>query len=70
MEPLYSKRAIDRIIEKENLRGAFPYIDDITFAGHTQSEHDQNVKKFLEAIVKADITLNKSKFVTSVQSIF
>ena len=63
------QRAIDRIIEKENLCGAFLYIDNITIAGHTQSEHDQNVKKFLVAIAKADITLNKSKSVTSVRSI-
>ena len=62
-------RAIDRIIEKENLYGAFPYIDDITIAGRTQSEHDQNVKKFLEAITKADIILIKLKSVNSVWSI-
>ena len=40
------QRAIDKIIKKENLCGAFPYIDDIIIAGRTQSEHDQNVKKF------------------------
>ena len=38
------QRAIDRIIEKENLCGAFPYIDDITITGCTLSEHDQIVK--------------------------
>ena len=63
------QRAIDRIITKENLCGAFPNIDDIAIAGHTQSEHDENVKKFLENITKVDITLNKSKSVTSVWSI-
>ena len=63
------QRAIDRIIKKENLCDGFPYIDDITIAGRTQSEHDKNVKKFLEAITKADITLSKSKSVTSVRSI-
>ena len=44
------QRAIDRIIKKENLCGAFPYINDIIITGRTQTEHDQNVKKFLEAI--------------------
>ena len=34
-----------------------------------QSEHDQNVKKLFEAIAKADVTLNKLKFLTSVLSI-
>lgn len=29
------QKAIDEIIKKENLRGAFPYIDDITIAGRT-----------------------------------
>ena len=63
------QRAIDRIIKKENLCGGFPFIDDITITRRTQSEHDQNVKKFLEAIAKADITFNKSKSVTLVWSI-
>ena len=35
----------------------------------TYTEHDQNVKKFLEVIAKADITFNKSKSVTLVWSI-
>ena len=34
-----------------------------------QDVHDQNVKKFLEAIAKADITFNKLKSGTSVRSI-
>ena len=38
--------AIDRIIEKEKLSGAFPYIDDITIAG-CSVRNDQNVKKIL-----------------------
>ena len=38
------QRAMHRIIKKENLCGVFPYIDDITIAGCTQSEHDQNEK--------------------------
>ena len=46
------QKAIDRIIEKENLCGAFPYIDDITIARRTQPEHDQNVKKILRGYRK------------------
>ena len=39
------RRTIDRIIEKKNSCGPFPYIDDFTIAGCTQSENEQ--KKFL-----------------------
>ena len=53
------QRKIDKIIKKKNLCSAFPYIDDITIAGRRQAEHNQYRKSFLEAIMKAKITLNK-----------
>ena len=59
------QRALDKIIEKENLCSAFPYIGDITITGHTQSERDLNKKKFLRGYHKG----NKSKFITSVRSV-
>ena len=38
------QRALNRFIEQYNLKGCFPYLDDITIAGVNQSEHDINLK--------------------------
>ena len=37
---------MDRFVEKEGLKDTFPYLDNITVAGHDQNEHDENVIKF------------------------
>ena len=55
------QRAINRFIEQNNLKGCFPYLDDITIAGVNQSEHDINLKAFFEAASAAKITINESK---------
>ena len=41
------QRSMDKLVEEENLRDTFPYVDNITITGHTQAEHDENVDKFL-----------------------
>ena len=37
------QRQMDKLITEEKLSDTFPYLDDITVAGRTQTEHDQNV---------------------------
>ena len=63
------QRAMDRFVEEEGLKDTFPYLDNITVAGHDQIEHDENVKKFREAIQRRNLTLNETKTVESKSSI-
>ena len=63
------QRAMDKMVEEENLQGAFPYLDNITIAGHTQEEHDKNVESFLRVVKQRLLTLNDKKTVKSVSSI-
>lgn len=63
------QRAMDKLIKDENLQGAFPYLDNITIAGHTQEEHDRNVQHFLNVVSQRNFTLNESKTVKSASSI-
>lgn len=63
------QRAMDKLVEDENLQDTFPYLDNITVAGSTQVEHDENVKKFLEVVRNRKLTLNESKSVMSVPTI-
>lgn len=63
------QRAIDKIVEDEGLKDTFPYLDNITVAGKTQEEHDDNVKKFLAVVKKKNLTLNESKTVSSTETI-
>ena len=63
------QRAMDKLVEEEGLQNTFPYIDNITIAGHTQEEHDRNVSKFMEVISRRKLTLNEEKSVLSSSSI-
>ncbi|XP_026328609.1 uncharacterized protein LOC113236663 [Hyposmocoma kahamanoa] len=38
------QRTIDWVIRKEDLKGTFAYLDDITICGKTQLEHDKNLR--------------------------
>ena len=63
------QRKITQFIEEERLRDTYPYLDNVTVAGHTKEEHDKNVKAFLDAIKRRNFTLNESKTVASNNSI-
>ena len=56
-------------VENKKLKDIFPYLGNVTVAGRTQKEHDDNVKSFLEAICRNNFILNESKTVNSVNSI-
>ena len=38
------QRKITQFIEEERLRDTFPYLHNVTVAGHTKEERDKNVK--------------------------
>ena len=46
---------------ENNLRGCFPYLDDITIAGKNQEEHDSNLKAFNDAAAAWNLTINEKK---------
>ena len=57
------QRAIDKVIETEELSDTFAYVDNLHVCGRTQEEHDQNVEEFKKVRVKYNITLNDAKTV-------
>ncbi|CAK8698052.1 unnamed protein product [Clavelina lepadiformis] len=59
------QRAINRIIEEENLKDVYAYQDDVTVCGRNQDEHDLNVKKFLKAFKRRNLSFNETKTVKS-----
>ncbi|PFX19707.1 Retrovirus-related Pol polyprotein from transposon gypsy [Stylophora pistillata] len=63
------QRAMDKFVEEESLKETFPYLDNITVAEHDLREHDDNVKKFREAVQRRQLTLNESKTVESKTSL-
>ena len=46
-------------------KDVFVYLDNVTIAGRDQTEHDRNVKAFLDAIHRRKFTRSDSKTVTS-----
>ena len=63
------QRVIDDIVEKEGLEDTFVYIDNVTVCGHSQEQHDENLRKFMEAVERYRLTLNKDKCVFSKSSV-
>lgn len=63
------QRVLDSIITNEGLTGTYAYIDDITICGNSQLEHDSNLKQFLEAVNKYNLTINDRKCKFSQSSI-
>ena len=57
------QRLIDGIVDSQNLKRTYPYLDDNTVAGRTSDEHDENVEKFLLTAKQHGLTLNKDKCV-------
>ena len=60
---------MDKMVEEERLVNTYPYLDDITVGGKSQSEHDENVQKLNDALSKRNLVLNESKSVISVRDI-
>ena len=55
------QRVIDDIIERNNCKGTFAYLYNITICGKTKEEHDANLQQFLEAAAKHNLTFKKNK---------
>ncbi|XP_054259839.1 uncharacterized protein LOC128984533 [Macrosteles quadrilineatus] len=55
------QRVIDQVIRTEQLQDTYAYLDDVTICGKTQEQHDINLKKFIEAASKYNLTINNEK---------
>ena len=55
------QRFMNDFIHTNNLEATFSYLDDITVCGKDQSDHDSNLKRFLEAASKYNLQFNKEK---------
>ena len=57
------------MVEEDGLNDTFSYLNNITFAGKDQEDHDTNVQRFLQAVQSRNLSLNLSKILESVISI-
>lgn len=63
------QRIIDEIIQKENLKGTYAYLDNVTVCGDNQESHDKNLKLFQQAAANYNLTFNNKKSIISKSSI-
>ena len=52
------QRIMDRFIEKNSLKGAEPFSNDVYIGGETKEAHDLNLICFLDALAQENITPN------------
>lgn len=57
------QRTLDFIISEEKLDGTYAYLDDITVCGKDVKDHERNLKRFMDATKKYNLTLNEEKSV-------
>ena len=63
------QRVLDDLIRENDLKDTYGYVDDVTICGRTQAEHDFNLKRFLDAAKRSNLTLNFEKSVFSTESV-
>lgn len=63
------QREMTKFVQEENLHGVFPYLDNITICGKDQAEHDANLKLFLAAAKRKNMTYNDAKSVFSTRKL-
>jgi len=63
------QRCMDNFIRSNSLNRTHAYLDDIIVGGRTQTEHDQNLEKFMAAAKLSNLQFNQSKCKFSRKSI-
>ena len=63
------QRKMDKIVEKDELKDTFPYLDNVTVGRMNQEEHDANVSAFVDASKRRHLNLNDSKTISSISDI-
>ncbi|KAK3716724.1 hypothetical protein QZH41_000929 [Actinostola sp. cb2023] len=59
------QREMMKLVQEEDLKAVFPYLDNITICGKNQEDHDKNLTCFLEAAKQKNITYNDDKSIFS-----
>ena len=60
---------MDEIIQEDNLKATYAYLDNVTICGHDQSEHDANLERFVQSANSRNITYNPDKCVFSTRKL-
>ena len=55
------QREMDRFISDNSLEATYAYLDNVTICGTNKAHHDVNLKKFMDAAEKSNLTYNKAK---------
>ena len=63
------QRIVDSIVQKEQLQGTFPFLDNVTIAAHSKDELLEKEALFRAVVKKYSLTLNEAKTVSGVQSL-
>ena len=63
------QRIMDQIIQVNQLKGVFAYVDNLYICGMDQREHNANLQAFLKAAETHNLTFNTSKTVLSTRSL-
>ena len=63
------QRIIDGIISQSGLQRTYINLDKITIGGISKADHDQNLKRFLDAASRLNLTFNEAKSVVAVPQI-
>jgi len=63
------QRIINGIISQSGLQRTYAYLDNITIGGTSKDDHDQNLKRFLDAASQLNLTFNEAKSVVAVPQI-
>ena len=61
------QRAIDKIIE--GVQGCYAYQDDILVLGSTEKEHDVNLTRLLQSLMKHNVKINVDKCIAKVKAL-
>ena len=59
--PAAFQRTMNDIISRWNLKETYAYLDDVTIWGANEHEHEENLKRFMEAAKAVGLTINESK---------
>ena len=63
------QRIIDSVIADNDLKQTYAYLNNITIGGFDKVDHDRNLKKFVDAASKINLTFNDAKSVVAVTEI-
>ena len=63
------QRKMDNFIAKNDLKNTWAYLDNLSTAGNTQEEHNENLSKFLAPAKKHNFIFNENNSIISVDTV-